>query len=202
MKIIFLILAFLLGKSVIAQTQNSTNNKLRTSTSIIDKSSNDSLLIRAPAVNYRAFYTKQHPDYKSAMYYKIDFPLSTPTNFVTTESGPEIYISNFYPGITSFPATSHDNSLVKFYLSLDQNTAYYEYSNIQDTSFCWNYTINASVFNFAKNASLNQSYKNAFNPSATPSTGVYFGRKIYNEFRSTDILGQVLYNIFIFAPKK
>jgi hypothetical protein len=62
--------------------------------------------------------------------------------------------------------------------------------------------MNPSVFNFAKNASLNEAYKNAFNPNTAHVPGGNFGTKLYNEFKSTDILGQVLYNIFIFAPKK
>ena len=128
-------LAFVLIIAELVQAQNSTYPKQEASTIKISGSTKDSALRIAPGTKYSIADTKQHPDYISAMYYEIEFPQAGPPNYVTSESDPEIYVSNFYPGITSFSATSHDNSLIMFYISLDHNKDYYEYPMLQDTSF-------------------------------------------------------------------
>jgi hypothetical protein len=193
---------FVLVMGVFTHGQNAINSTENNSTIKSDEIAKDTALKNVSGKNYQITDTKKLFDYNSAKYHKIDFPQTNTMKIERIGSNPDIYLSNSYPGIMQFPVTGQDNSLIKFYISLDRYPNYYESSSLQDSSICWNDNMNSPVFDFVKISSLNQAYKNAFNHNTVPGTSGNFGKQIYNEFKSTDILGQVLYNIFLFAPKK
>jgi UDP-N-acetyl-D-mannosaminuronic acid transferase (WecB/TagA/CpsF family) len=135
-------------------------------------------------------------------YKNVDFSKTNPMQLEAAGLHTEIYISNTNLGVIIISSSEANNALRDFSNTLDLNPALYESVIRQDTTVFFTGNNNKTYFDFAKASSLKNNYKNAFNYTADPRTGVSW-KKSYDKanLKKETFAGQILYDIIIGLPK-
>lgn len=135
--------------------------------------------------------------YKNVDFQKINFKLIESAGLHT-----EIYISNTNQGVIIISSAEANKVLKDFSHTLEINPTYYEKSTKQDTTISLSGNKKNATFNFTKASSINHDYKNAFNYSVDPRTGVSWSKGNYDEINIKGSgYGQLLYDLIILTPK-
>lgn len=113
----------------------------------------------------------------------------------------EIYISNTNQGVIIISSAEPNNTLTSYNNSLQANPYYYNTYSRRDTLVISKGAYNNPVFDFTKASSLRQDYKNAYNYSIDPRTGVSWSKTSNDIFKQDWGLGQGLYDLIIVLPK-
>jgi len=115
----------------------------------------------------------------------------------------EIYISNTNQGVIIISSTEANKSIKNFSHTLELNPTYYETFTRHDTTLFLSGNSKNPTFEFTKASSINQDYKNAFNYSIDPRTGVSWSKGNYDDIniKGGKSYGQLLYDIIIWMPK-
>lgn len=142
-------------------------------------------------------------EYSIMSYKNVDFQK---INFKQIESAglhPEIYISNTNQGVVIISSAEANKVLKDFSHTLEINPTYYETFTKQDTTISLSGNNKNSAFNFTKASSINNDYKNAFNYTVDPRTGVSWSKGNYDDLyiKGGKGYGQLLYDLIIWAPK-
>lgn len=143
-------------------------------------------------------------EYRITKYKNIDFYKTNPMQLESAGLHTEIYISNTNRGVIIISSTEYDKALKDFSHTLDLNPGYYETITRQDTTIFLSGNNKNATFDFTKVSSINHEYKNAFNYSVDPRTGVSWSKGNYEEINvkgGYGGYGQLLYDLIIWAPK-
>jgi len=142
-------------------------------------------------------------EFSITKYKNIDFLKINPLQLQSAGQHNEIYISNTNHGVIIISSTEYDKVLKDFSHILELNSNYYETITRQDTSIFLSGNNKNPAFDFSKISSINHDYKNAFNYSIDPRTGVSWSKGNYDEInvRGGKGYGQLLYDLIILAPK-
>jgi len=143
-----------------------------------------------------------YTEYSITSYKNVDF---NKTNLLQLEDPglyTEIYISNTNHGVIIISSTEANKALKDFRNTLDRNPTYYESITRQDTTVFFSGNNKKPYFDFTKASSINNNYKNAFNYTIDPRTGVSWSKSINKiNLKEETFAGQILYDIIIGLPK-
>jgi len=142
-------------------------------------------------------------EYSITRYKNVDFLKTNPMQLETEGLHTEIYISNTNQGVIIISTTEANKALKDFSQKLELNPTYYETYTRQDTTIFLSGNINNPSFNFIKASSINHDYKNAFNYTVDPRTGVSWSKGNYDDLnvKGGKAYGQLLYDVIIWLPK-
>lgn len=141
-------------------------------------------------------------EYSITSYKNVDFNKTNPLQLEAAGLHTEIYISNTNHGVIIISSTEANNALKDFRNTLDLNPTYYESITRQDTTVFFSGNNEKPFFDFTKASSINNNYKNAFNYTVDPRTGVSWRKSINKKnLKEETFAGQILYDIIIGLPK-
>lgn len=140
-------------------------------------------------------------EYSIANYKNIDYQKTNPFQLESAGLHPEVYISNTNQGVIIISSAEWNESLKDFNSNLMLNTSYYETFTHHDTTIFSPRDNPEITFDFTKAAFISQDYKNAFNYTADPRTGISWTKSARRENLGSGY-GQLLYDLIIVLPKK
>jgi len=140
-------------------------------------------------------------EYSIASYKNIDFLKTDPFQLEAAGLHPEVYISNTNQGVIIISSSEWNESLKDFNSNMMLNTSYYDTFTRHDTTVFFPLDNPVKTFDFTKSAFISQEYKNAFNYTADPRTGISWTKNARRENLGSGY-GQLLYDLIIVLPKK
>ncbi len=142
-------------------------------------------------------------EYSIINYKNVDFLKINPEQLESVGQHTEIYISNTNRGVIIISSAKYDKVLKDFSHTLELNPNYYETSTRQDTTILLSGNNKNPSFDFLKVSSINHDYKNAYNYSVDPRTGISWSKGNYDDInvKGGKGYGQLLYDIIIWMPK-
>jgi len=141
-------------------------------------------------------------EYCITSYKNVDFQKINPLQLEAAGLHTKIYISNTNRGVIIISSTEANKALKDFRNTLDLNPTYYESITRQDTTVFYSGYNKKPYFDFTKASSINNNYKNAFNYTVDPRTGVSWRKSINKiNLKQETFAGQILYDIIIGLPK-
>lgn len=140
-------------------------------------------------------------EYSIASYKNVDFLKTNPLQLEAAGLHPEIYISNTHRGVIIISTSESNKALKDFRKTLELNPNYYETLTRQDTILFSPGSSQSPTLDFTKASSIRHDYKNAFNYTTDPRTGVSWSKGSHKDFLQDDALGKVLYDLIIIIPK-
>lgn len=181
--IISLALVFLLFNQVICQN-----------TTVLKSGDNKELQINFPEIS---------TEYSISKYKNVDILKINPMHSEAAGLHTEIYISNTNRGVIIISSAEANKALRDFSHTLELNPTYYEAYSRQDTTIFLPGNTKNPAFDFTKASSINNDYKNAFNYTVDPRTGISWSKGNYDEInvKGGKGYGQLLYDMIIWAPK-
>ena len=195
-------LTLLICSCIFVSGQNSTltDQKVKVSQSVVIM--NDTTINIIPERNYQIKVPGNPTEYSILSFKNVDLLKTNPKQLEATGLYPEIYISNINHGVVIISTAETNNALRDFSRNLEFNPTFYETLTRQDTTIFSAGSNTNSTFDFAKASSINHEYKNAFNNTVDPRTGVSWSKGTYNDILSGNGNGRLLYDIIIWLPKK
>lgn len=140
-------------------------------------------------------------DYSIISYKNVDFLKTDPLKLEAAGLHTEIYISNTHRGVIIISSSDANKTLKDYSRKLELNPSYYETLTRQDTTIFPSGNNNSLNFDFTKASSINHDYKNAFNYTVDPHTGVSWSKGSHKDFLQSDVLGKLVYDLIIVLPK-
>jgi len=140
-------------------------------------------------------------EYSIASYKNVDFLKTNPLQLEAAGLHPEIYISNTHRGVIIISTSEANKALKDFRKTLELNPNFYETLTKQDTILFSPGSTQSPALDFTKASSIRHDYKNAFNYTTDPRTGVSWSKGTHKDFLQDDALGKVLYDLIIIIPK-
>jgi hypothetical protein len=142
-------------------------------------------------------------EYSISKYKNVNFQKISPLQLKASGLHTEIYISNTNKGVIIISSAEANKALKDFSHTLELNPTYYETITRQDTTIVFSKNNKNRTFDFTKAASINHDYKNAFNYTVDPRTGVSWSKGNYDDLnlKGEKGYGQLLYDIIIWLPK-
>lgn len=155
---------------------------------------NKELQINAPEIS---------TEYSITNFKNVDFRKMNPVQLEAAGLHTEIYISNTNQGVIIISSTEANKALKDFSHTLEFNPTYYETFTRHDTTILLSGNNKNPQFNFTKASSMNHDYKNAFNNTIDPRTGVSWSKGNYDDINviGDTFFGQLLYDVIIWLPK-
>jgi hypothetical protein len=140
-------------------------------------------------------------EYSIARYKNVDFLKVDPLQLELSGIHTEIYISNTQQGVIIISSAEPSNALTEFGKSLELHPDYYENLTRQDTLVFLPANTHIPVFDFMQSSSIRHEYKNAFNNTLDPRTGVSWSKGTHKDFLQNDILNKPVYDLIMVLPK-
>jgi hypothetical protein len=153
--------------------------------------------------DHQIIATETHAEYSVSRYKNVDFQKIYPLQLKAEGLHTDIYISNTKQGVIIISSLEANKALKEFSHMLELNPSYYETLTRQDTTINLLGNNSKPAFDFIKASSINHDYKNAFNYTVDPRTGVSWSKGNYDEInvKGGKGYGQLLYDLIIWAPK-
>ncbi len=141
-------------------------------------------------------------EYSISSYKNVDYLKTNPQQLEAAGLHPQIYISNTHKGVIIISSAESNETLKNFNKTLELNPTYFESLTRQDTIIFAPADNQKQEFDFTKASFITKDYKNAFNNTVDPRTGVFWSQGIHKDFIHNDILSKELYDLIIVLPKK
>lgn len=113
----------------------------------------------------------------------------------------EIYISNTHKGVIIISSAGANKDLKDFSHILEVNPSYYESLTRQDTTIFIPANALRPSFDFTKASSINHDYKNAFNNTIDPGSGISWSKGTHKDFFPDDAHGKLIYDLILVLPQ-
>ena len=140
-------------------------------------------------------------EYSISRYKNIDFMKVNPLQLDAMGLHSEVYISNTHQGVIIISSAEPNNALTNYNNCLLVNPGCYSTYSRRDTLIHLKGVYSNQVFDFTRASSLRQDYKNAYNYSVDPRTGISWSKTSNDIFKQDWGLGQGLYDLIIVLPK-
>jgi hypothetical protein len=141
-------------------------------------------------------------EYSIASYKNVDYLKINPLQLDLSGTHTDIYVSNTHQGVIIISSAEANDALKDFSHTLELNPTYYEKLTRQDTLVISSSIAGSPAFDFTKASMINHDYKNAFNYTIDPRTGISWSKGTHKDFIQDDILGKAVYDLIIVRPKK
>ncbi len=163
---------------------------------------NDTVLNFVLDQDYKLMPPGSTTEYSISSYKNIDFLKTDPFKLVSPGMHSEIYISNTHHGVIIISSAEPNTKLRDYNMILQVNPDFYETYSRRDTLVISPDKYNKPVFDFTRASALRQDYKNAYNYSVDPRTGISWSKTNEKDIFKTDWgLGRELYDLIIVMPK-
>ncbi|MDO9257406.1 MAG: hypothetical protein Q7U54_17940 [Bacteroidales bacterium] len=142
-------------------------------------------------------------EFSISSYKNVNLQKISPLQLKASGLHTEIYISNTNQGVIIISSAEANKALKDFSHTLELNPTFYETLTRQDTTIVFSKNTKNPTFDFTRASSINHDYKNAFNYTVDPRTGVSWSKGNYDELNLKPGMGygQLLYDIIIWLPK-
>lgn len=182
------------------QNSNITTGGLNNSQNVSLK--NDTVLNFVLDQDYQLMPPGNPIEYSISSYKNIDFLKIDPFKLESPGMHSEIYVSNTHHGVIIISSAEPNNKLSDYNKLLQVNPGFYETYTRRDTLVVSPDKYNKPVFDFTRASALRQDYKNAYNYSVDPRTGISWSKTNQKDVFKTDWgLGRELYDLIIVMPK-
>jgi hypothetical protein len=145
--------------------------------------------------------TETPTEYSITNYKNVDYLKINPLQLEELGFHTDIYISNTLKGVIIISSAQVNDTLKDFRNTLELNPNYYESFTRQDTIIFSPGNTQSQVLDFTKASSIRHDYKNAFNYSADPRSGLSWSKGTHKDFSQDDAHGKVVYDLIIVLPK-
>ncbi len=142
-------------------------------------------------------------EYSISSYKNVNLQKISPLQLTASGLHTEIYISNTHLGVIIISSAEANKALKDLSHTLELNPTFYETHTRQDTTIVFSKNAKIPTFDFTRASSINHDYKNAFNYTVDPRTGVSWSKGNYDDLNLKPGMGygQLLYDIIIWFPK-
>lgn len=197
---ILFILSFLPWIGLSGQNSNNSEGGLNNSQNVLLK--NDTVLTFVLDQDYQLMPPGNTIEYSISSYKNFDILKADPFKLESAGMHSEIYVSNTHHGVIIISSAEPNATLSDYNRILQVNPGFYETYSRRDTLVVSPEIYNKPVFDFTSASALRQDYKNAYNYSVDPRTGISWSKTSNRDFLKTDWgLGQGLYDLIIVLPK-